>query len=122
MVGQCGVPSAGGGFNRTVTVTMDMTVGLVCFELCTACPGCTDPGFLEFDPYADIDDGSCATSVVFGCTYDAADNYDMAANVDDGSCTGFGVANDCPEDLNGDGSIGTSDILQLLGAFGTTCP
>ena len=118
---ECGVPSGSGGFNRAVTVTMDMTVGLVCFELCTACPGCTDPEFLEFDPYADIDDGSCATAVVAGCTYDAADNYDATANVDDGSCTGFGVANDCPEDLNGDGSIGTADILSLLGAFGTDC-
>lgn len=28
----------------------------------------------------------------------------------------------CAEDLNGDGTIGTSDILQLLSVFGTMCP
>ena len=48
--------------------------------------GCTD-FFLEFDPYATIDDGSCGTSEVEGCIYDAAENFNPAANVDDGSCT-----------------------------------
>lgn len=29
---------------------------------------------------------------------------------------------DCPQDLNNDGAVGTNDILEVVGAFGTTCP
>ena len=45
---------------------------------------------------------------------------EMAALSDDGSCT-FDIANPCPADLNGDGSITTGDLLIFLGAFGTIC-
>ena len=49
--------------------------------------GCTSPDFLEFNPQATIDDGSCSTPVVFGCTDLEACNFDEAASVDDDSCT-----------------------------------
>lgn len=49
--------------------------------------GCTDPGFLEFNANANVDDGSCATPIVNGCTDTAYLEYNMNANVDDGSCT-----------------------------------
>ena len=49
--------------------------------------GCTSPDFLEFNPQATIDDGSCLTPVVFGCTDLEACNFDEAASVDDDSCT-----------------------------------
>ena len=42
--------------------------------------GCTDPDFLEYDPAAGCDDGSCQTTIVFGCLDPAACNYDPAAN------------------------------------------
>lgn len=42
--------------------------------------GCTDPQFLEYDPTAGCDDGSCQTAIVFGCLDPAACNYDAAAN------------------------------------------
>lgn len=42
--------------------------------------GCTDPFFLEYDPAAGCDDGSCLTPIVFGCLDPAACNYDPAAN------------------------------------------
>ena len=29
--------------------------------------GCTDPGFVEYNPMAVIDDGSCSTPVILGC-------------------------------------------------------
>ena len=56
--------------------------------------GCTDSTALNFDPAANVDDGSCV-AVVLGCTDDtlgvdgaiAATNYDPNANTDDGSCT-----------------------------------
>ena len=48
--------------------------------------GCTDNNFTEYDPEANINDGSCATSATQGCTDPDFIQYDPAANVDDGSC------------------------------------
>ena len=48
--------------------------------------GCTDFDFIEYNPNASIDDGSCLTLIVEGCTDEFADNYNSNANVDDGSC------------------------------------
>jgi hypothetical protein len=62
----------------------------------------------------------CVFSGCEGCTYPDATNYDATAVTDDGSCT-FEIANPCPADLNGDGSITTGDLLIFLGAFGTIC-
>ena len=43
------------------------------------------------------------------------------ATFDDGTCT-FSIAEDtCPEDLNGDGTVSTGDLLQFLSAFGEIC-
>ena len=61
--------------------------------------------------------GLCAPgeSIQAGCTDAAASNFDPLANVDDGSCTsGTG----CPADLDGDGQVTVSDVLVLLGDFG----
>jgi hypothetical protein len=76
--------------------------------------------FLEYNPFNGEDDGSCITSITSGCTYADAENFDAAANVDDGSCV-FG-ASSCGGDLNGDGAIGTPDLLAFLSTFGTPCP
>ena len=48
--------------------------------------GCTDNTYIEYNPNASIDDGSCLTLIVDGCTDEFADNYNSNANVDDGSC------------------------------------
>lgn len=48
--------------------------------------GCTDPEFLEFEPNAALDDGSCLTPIVRGCMDSEANNYASDANVDAGSC------------------------------------
>tara|TARA_R100001594_G_scaffold22321_4_gene43294 strand:+ start:50046 stop:53417 length:3372 start_codon:yes stop_codon:yes gene_type:complete len=55
-------------------------------------PGCTDPLYVEFYNQgftADFDDGSCLTLVVYGCTDNTMFNYDPTANVDNGSCEPF---------------------------------
>jgi hypothetical protein len=48
--------------------------------------GCTNDLYIEYNPYATIDDGSCTTLIVEGCTDSNATNYDSSANTSDGSC------------------------------------
>ena len=43
-------------------------------------PGCMDPGFTEYNPQANIDDGSCATPVILGCIDITSPDYDASAN------------------------------------------
>ena len=112
--------------NRSLTFDADVTLEAVCWESCSACEavadveGCTDPFYVEFDPYANVDNGSCTNLVVMGCTYEAASNYEPTANTDNGSCLFDGV-NDCPADLDGDGTTATADLLLFLSSFGLTC-
>lgn len=56
--------------------------------------GCTDPDYLEFDPGAGCDDGSCATEIVFGCMDLTACNFNPAANFNVPQLCCFGL-NDC---------------------------
>ena len=52
--------------------------------------GCTDIHASNYNPLATIDDGSCLMSAaVYGCTNPLAPNYDALATVDDGSCIPF---------------------------------
>ena len=47
--------------------------------------GCMDPSATNYDPSAQVDDGSC--TYVMGCMDPYANNYDPLAQIDDGSCT-----------------------------------
>ncbi len=42
--------------------------------------GCIDPNYLEYDPGAGCDDGSCENLIVFGCTDPIACSYNENAN------------------------------------------
>lgn len=53
-----------------------------------------------------------------GCTYDWSPNFDPQANVDDGSCEN---PCSCPGDLDGNGLINSGDLGALLQSFGQTC-
>lgn len=77
----------GGGFSYTRTLNMDLS-------------GCTTEEFIA------------------GCTDEEADNYNPNANVDDGSCAMIDV---CEGDFNNDGLVNTTDLLVFLTAFGTVC-
>ena len=43
--------------------------------------GCMDPMYQEFNPTANIDDGSCLTPHIFGCIDSTSFNYDPAATM-----------------------------------------
>ena len=48
-----------------------------------SCPpiyGCTDDDYVEWNPFADVDDGSCQTLKIFGCIDSSMYNYDPSAN------------------------------------------
>ena len=41
--------------------------------------GCTDPDYQEYNPNANVDDGSCATPHIYGCTDEDSINYNPEA-------------------------------------------
>ena len=60
----------------------DLVNGYVCIENV----GCTDANYLNYDPSANVNDGSCATIKVEGCTDSNYLNYNALATFNDGSC------------------------------------
>jgi hypothetical protein len=97
---------------------LDFSIGgVVCIE------GCTIPVACNYNPDATSGDCTlCDFSSCTGCTYEEAANFDPAASVDDGSCDFSGAISDCPADLDGNGSVGVSDLLIFIAAYGTICP
>lgn len=104
------------GSNWQGSLVLDGTPGAENSQLIE---GCTDPTACNFDPAANEDNGTCDFASCVGCTYPSANNYDPAATQDDGTCD---FVDNCPADLDGDGTIGAADLLVFLGSFGTTCP
>lgn len=86
-------------------------------------PGCMYDWACNFNAEANKDDGSCDITTCEGCTYPTASNYDASARFDDGSCTfpGGGGDNPCPTDVDGDGTTGVNDLLEILSLFGAPC-
>ena len=97
----CGVPNGLGGFNRAFVVPSEnTTLDVHCFASCVPCAA----------PPSD------------DCTGDECCGEGTVWNAESGTCVVDGsLASDCPEDLDQDGSVGVSDILQMLGTFGLVC-
>jgi hypothetical protein len=101
--------------------------------------GCTYVDAINFDEAAIIDDGSCLYE---GCTDMASANYNPIASVDDGSCVTVGCMDpagydfdpnanypggcdypdSCPGDINDDGMVNVSDLLEFFQLYGVDCP
>ena len=60
--------------------------------------------------------GLCDADEVVGCTFPSAPNYDPLATMDNGTCI-----SSCYGDVNGDGHIQLSDLLDVLQFFGLYC-
>ena len=85
-------------------------------------PGCMYPTASNYMPWATYDSGVCEYA---GCIDPTALNYSPRHSVDDGSCfyndPNCVAETSCPEDLNGDGAVGTPDLLLMLGEYGNFC-
>lgn len=62
---------------------------------CGPITGCTDPSAMNYNPEAQLNDGSCQYPIA-GCTDPAAINYNSGASSDDGTCI---YASSCQDNL-----------------------
>ena len=86
------------------------TVHTFVSDSCPPIYGCMDIDYIEFNPFADVDDGSCSTLKVYGCIDSTMFNYDSTANAMDliDTCTFKLVLHD----LMGNGWVGSH--LKLI--------
>ena len=84
-------------------------------------PGCTDSTACNFNEEANDDDGSCVYPL-FGDDCETGGAACGEGTVWDSASQSCVAWNDCPSDLDGDGVIGVSDLMELLADFGTNCP
>ncbi len=101
--------------------------------------GCTDPTACNYDETATVDDGSCLFDDALGvcggnCTSDLngndiCDDEEACGEMACGEGTYFNVATGlceslqmlCPGDVDFDGIVTVTDMLNTLGEFGSTC-
>jgi hypothetical protein len=86
-------------------------------------PDCTDPMACNYNECTTCSNNSLCEYGCAGCTYPTATNFAPNASIDDGSCL-FDVAppaSTCATDIDGDGQVGVSDLLLVLGEFGDSC-
>ena len=86
-------------------------------------PGCTSPSAINFDPEANVDDGSCISSTLptYGCTDETAFNYNPMATIDDGSCIPIIEGCTSPDAFNYDMDANTDDgSCEFAGIEGCT--
>lgn len=103
--------------------------------------GCTDSAACNYNPIASVDDGGCDYPEPFyDCDGICLNDFDLDGVCDEleNYCLGPGccaegtiwdpverrcyASDSCPADLNKDGQINTTDVLGVIGAFGTSCP
>lgn len=128
------------GWNSSgiVNYTVDVELPGLCAAP-TDVPGCTDAAACNYDASATLDDGSCLYDDAIGvcggdCTADVNNNgiCDDSESCGADACgegTYFDVSTGlcltlqmlCPGDVDFDGIVTVTDILNTLGEFGGTC-
>ena len=83
--------------------------------------GCTDETANNYNPNANVDDGSC-TYDIFGCTDVSANNFNPLANIDDGSCTYDVLGCTDPDALNFNPLANIDDGSCEYAVYGCTDP
>ena len=86
-----------------------------CGDICIPIvEGCTDPDSLNYNPDANVDDGTCIP-IIEGCMNPLAFNYDPDATVDDGSCVPVVVGCMDPDAFNYDPEANTpGDCIPVV--------
>ena len=79
-------------------------------DSCPPIMGCTDNDYVEWNPFATVDDGSCQTLKIFGCVDSTMFNYDATANTMEliDTCTYTLILHD----LMGNGWVGSHLVLH----------
>lgn len=138
----CTFPSAGYACNGTCLLDSDSdgicdqneVTGCLDSAACNFSVTATNAGYCDYPPthytcagtclYDADGDGVCDAFEVPGCTDPTAVNFHPWITESTAIClyeSDF-ESNDCPEDLSGDGVVGTSDLLMLLSAYNMWCP
>jgi len=81
--------------------------------------GCMNNGYMEFNPFAQVDDGSCETEHIVGCIDWNAYNYDSVATLNDivPVCEYRLVLNDSGGDGWGDSQLAITQGDSLVGVY-----
>ncbi|MEZ4798538.1 MAG: MopE-related protein [Flavobacteriales bacterium] len=108
----CGVDDGFGNLNRSITVTSDITLDIVCFGACADCfEGCTNNTACNYNASANVDDGSCLFATNYYVDQDL-DGYGSGAAVSLCTDPGLGYSlldNDC-DDLNSNIHPGATEV------------
>lgn len=101
-------------FNDIVTDCSDVDFG--CMGTPIPVEGCTSGSACNYNPAANINDGSC---IFVGDPCDDGDPLTIHDVLSDcNTCMGEVDEESCPADFDGDGLVAVSDVLFLLGNFG----
>jgi len=101
-------------FNDVVSDCSDEDFG--CIGTPTPVEGCTSGSACNYNPAANLNDGSC---IFVGDPCNDGDPGTINDYLSDcDTCTGEVDEDDCPADLDGDGIVAVGDVLLLLGQFG----
>jgi len=87
-----------------------------------SCYSCHEEVACNYNPITVLHDCDlCEYETCQGCTYPFAPEYDSTATIDNGLCSAISAPS-CDTDLNDDGVVNISDLLELLTLIGSVCP